>query len=141
MRFLKCYLANNAKNRFVNATEASRLPQGHWTCTSCGCTLTLHNVSQYQEAWFEHDRFSIDSRKLKACAYRDPEEKEEERIKKLREKVRASYVPPEPNTWYCVLCQNRYTGKKLCPACKDGIYSVVVEENGYVPEEEGHRNS
>nr|WP_262983461.1 zinc-ribbon domain-containing protein [Pectobacterium peruviense] len=30
MRFLKCYLANNAKNRFVNATEASRQPLGHW---------------------------------------------------------------------------------------------------------------
>ncbi|MCA6953701.1 zinc-ribbon domain-containing protein [Pectobacterium polaris] len=141
MRFLKCYLANNAKNRFVNATEANRLPQGHWTCTCCGCRLTLHNGSQHEEAWFEHDRFSIDSRKLKACAYRDPEEKEEERIKKLREQVFARYVLPKPKNWYCALCQKDYTGKKLCPTCKDGIYSVVVEENGYVPEEEGHRNS
>ncbi|RJL18736.1 putative zinc ribbon protein [Pectobacterium polaris] len=139
MRFLKCYLANNAKNRFVNATEASRQPLGHWTCTCCGCTLTLHNGSQYQEAWFEHDRFSIDSRKLKACAYRDPEEKEEERIKKLREQVFARYVLPKPKNWYCALCQKDYTGKKICPTCKDGIYSVVAREKGHESEEEGNQ--
>ncbi|MDE8740629.1 putative zinc ribbon protein [Pectobacterium polaris] len=139
MRFLKCYLANNAKNRFVNATEANRLPQGHWTCTSCGCRLTLHNGSQHEEAWFEHDRFSIDSRKLKACAYRDPEEKEEERIKKLREQVFARYVLPKPKNWYCALCQKDYTGKKLCPTCKDGIYSVVAREKGHESEEEGNQ--
>ncbi|WGL29528.1 putative zinc ribbon protein [Pectobacterium brasiliense] len=139
MRFLKCYLANNAKNRFVSSTEASRLPRGHWTCTSCGCTLILHKGSQHEEAWFEHDQSSINSRKLKKCAHWDPEEKEEERIKKLREQVFASYVLPKPKSWYCVLCKKDYTGKKLCPTCKDGIYSVVARKKGHESEEEDHQ--
>ncbi|GKV80665.1 hypothetical protein H0255_03795 [Pectobacterium versatile] len=139
MRFLKCYLASNAKNRFVSSTEASGLPQGHWTCTSCGCTLILHKGSQHERAWFEHDLLNISSKKLMACPYRDPEEKEEERIKKLREQVFASYVLPKPKSWYCALCKKDYTGKKLCPMCKDGIYSVVARKKGHESEEEGHQ--
>ncbi len=128
MRFLKCYLANNANNRFVNATEACRTPDDHWTCTRCGCTLTLHTGSQYEKAWFEHDKYSISMIKLRTCPYFDPEEKENEAIKKLRERVKPGVVPSPPKTWHCVWCQKTYTSNKICPSCKTGIYSITLDE-------------
>ncbi|MEL4870085.1 putative zinc ribbon protein [Pantoea agglomerans] len=43
MRILKCYLANNIRNPFVNANEAAETGDdaGYWTCASCGCKLIL----------------------------------------------------------------------------------------------------
>lgn len=43
MRILKCYLANNTRNQFVNAKEAAKAGDGagNWTCASCGCELLL----------------------------------------------------------------------------------------------------
>ena len=43
MRILKCYLANNTRNQFVNAKEADKAgyDEGYWTCASCGCKLIL----------------------------------------------------------------------------------------------------
>jgi hypothetical protein len=43
MRILKCYLANNIRNQFVDAKEAAKASDdaGYWTCASCGCQLIL----------------------------------------------------------------------------------------------------
>lgn len=43
MRILKCYLANNTRNQFVNAKEAAQASSNneYWACSSGGCELLL----------------------------------------------------------------------------------------------------
>lgn len=85
MRILKCYLANNAHNHFVNAKEACGVSGGYWTCASCGCELILHKGERGEASWFEHIQHSIAHQQLMKCAWVDSEEKEAARIKKLRQ--------------------------------------------------------
>lgn len=125
MRILKCYLANNAKNKFVNAKEATDETGGHWTCASCGCRLILHKENEKEGPWFEHIQHSISHHELMMCAWVDPLEKEAARIRKLRQVTYAIDTSSKPPThWHCVLCSEDYVGNKHCINCHSGIYSI-----------------
>ncbi|MEG1422175.1 MAG: putative zinc ribbon protein [Citrobacter sp.] len=125
MRILKCYLANNARNKFVNAKEATDETGGHWTCASCGCRLILHKEDEKEGPWFEHIQHSISHHELMMCAWVDPLEKEAARIRKLRQVTYAIDTSSKPPThWHCVLCSEDYVGNKHCINCHSGIYSI-----------------
>ncbi len=127
MRILKCYLANDTRNQFVNAKEAAKASDdaGHWTCASCGCELLLRIDEPGEAPWFEHIRHSIPHQRLMKCAWVDPEEKARAREKKLRQVVYSvdkNLRPPQK--WHCVLCDTAYQGNKYCRICKSGLYST-----------------
>lgn len=127
MRILKCYLANNTRNQFVNAKEADKAGDdaGYWTCASCGCKLILQKGGMGEPPWFEHIPHSISHQQLMKCAWVDPEEKARAREKKLRQVVRSvdRNIRP-PQEWYCVLCDIAYRGSKYCRNCKSGLCST-----------------
>lgn len=127
MRILKCYLANNTRNQFVNAKEAAEASSTneYWTCASCGCELLLRTGETGETPWFEHIRHSIPLQRIMKCAWVDPEEKARAREKKLRQvvcSVDRNIRPPQE--WYCVLCGTAYQGNKYCRTCKSGLYST-----------------
>lgn len=127
MRILKCYLANNIRNQFVNANEAAETGDdaGYWTCASCGCKLILQKGGIGEPPWFEHILHSVTHQQLMKCAWVDPEEKARAREKKLRQvvcSVDRSNRPPQE--WYCVLCDTAYQGNRYCRICKSRLYST-----------------
>ncbi|HHD2904003.1 putative zinc ribbon protein [Enterobacter kobei] len=127
MRILKCYLANNIRNQFVDAKEAAKASDdaGYWTCASCGCQLILQKGGMGELPWFEHILHSVSHQQLMKCAWVDPEEKARAREKKLRRVVYSvdRNVRP-PQEWHCVLCDTAYQGNKYCRTCNSGLYST-----------------
>ncbi|MFS9421683.1 putative zinc ribbon protein [Citrobacter sp. C411] len=127
MRILKCFLANNARNKYVIAREAAETSRTneHWTCASCGCELLLRTDEAGEAPWFEHILHSIPHQRLMKCAWVDPEEKARAREKKLRQVVYSvdKNVRP-PQEWHCVLCDTAYQGNKYCRTCKSGLYTT-----------------
>lgn len=136
MRILKCYLANNTRNQFVNAKEAAKAGDdaGYWMCASCGCQLILQKGGMGELPWFEHILHSISHQQLMKCAWVDPEEKARVREKKLRQVVYSvnKNVRP-PQEWHCVLCDTAYQGNKYCRTCNSGLYSTEPRFIGCLP--------
>ncbi|EAS5349616.1 hypothetical protein D8V81_04400 [Salmonella enterica] len=130
MRMLKCYLANNRDGHFVTAEEAMSAPGQIWSCASCGCRLVLHAGSAGDPAWFEHDQHTVSTSVLMQCAWLDPEVKAEARHRKLRSIIGGLDTPVTVLSWYCVWCENHYSGKKHCTSCGTGIYSIEDTDAG-----------
>ncbi|EDI1682091.1 hypothetical protein JJJ40_004620 [Salmonella enterica] len=130
MRMLKCYLANNRDGHFVTAEEAMNAPGQVWSCASCGCRLVLHAGSAGDTAWFEHDQRTVTTNVLMQCAWLDPEVKAEARHRKLRSIIGGLDTPVMVRSWYCVWCENHYSGKKHCTSCGTGIYSIEDTDAG-----------
>lgn len=110
MRILKCYLANNTRNQFVNAKEAAKASDdaGYWTCANCGSKLILQKGGMGEVPWFEHIPHSVSHQQLMKCAWVDPEEKARAREKKLRQVVYSvdRNIRP-PQEWYCAISHIR----------------------------------
>lgn len=139
MRILKCYLANNTRNQFVNAREAAEASSTneYWTCASCGCELLLRIGEPREAPWFEHILHSIPHQRLMKCAWVDPEEKARAREKKLRQVVcSVDKNVRSPQEWHCVLCDTAYKGNKYCRICKSGLYSTEPRFIGCLPKPE-----
>ncbi|ECY3795836.1 hypothetical protein AU652_14155 [Salmonella enterica subsp. enterica serovar Minnesota] len=124
MRMLKCHLANNREGHFVTADEAMGAPGQVWSCVSCGCRLVLHAGSSGDPAWFEHDQRSVALHILMSCAHLDPEVKVEARHRTLRSVISELDALVITRFWYCVWCGDHYKGRKYCPRCETGIYSI-----------------
>lgn len=73
MRILKCYLANNSRNQFVDAKEAAKTSDdaGYWTCASCGCELILQKGGMGELPRFDHIPHSVSHQQLMKCAWVD----------------------------------------------------------------------
>ncbi|MGX9240704.1 putative zinc ribbon protein [Pantoea dispersa] len=131
-RMMKCFLAHDNRYHVRAASKVVKSTRDKWYCMSCNCALIWHPETERETAWFEHDQLSIPAEKLKACAYLEPDIREEDRISKLKRAINW-LVPLESITeWYCVYCSTYYSGSKFCANCRDGIYSIEAA-NRIVP--------
>ncbi|MDD9341264.1 MAG: putative zinc ribbon protein [Providencia heimbachae] len=115
---IRLHIGLTSQLKPIGAQEAAEEPLKQYQCPHCQDKLVLNN--NHIEYWFVH----IDNVAEQKCLYCQAEFNQLRRDQALAQCWRwlAPLVPV--TQWYCVLCQQSYSGMKGCPCCQQGIYST-----------------
>ena len=117
---IRLYIANTPDLKPVGARKAASNPLIQYTCPHCRANLCF--MTDDEAGWFEHSDKSSEQH----CIYCLGDINQQMRDETLEKRCRW-LKPLVPITdWFCVLCQNEYSGPKYCPSCQDGIYSIAA---------------
>ncbi|HCR4061464.1 putative zinc ribbon protein [Proteus mirabilis] len=116
----RLYIANTPNLKPIGVRAAVSDPLVQYTCLHCGENLSL--ITDDETYWFEHSDKSSEKRCIHCLSFINQQIRNE-----MQEGIYRWLKPLVPITdWFCVLCQNEYSGSKYCPTCQDGIYSIAA---------------
>lgn len=128
MRIRKAFMALNAEGHVVRASDVASDSKSLFTCHHCDCPMRFHRASGGVQAWFEHDTPVLTQTQLQKCAYFDGLSITEQKQLELQRRLQKLRPVEVVRHWHCIECDHDYSGKKCCPKCGHGIYSVEAQD-------------
>lgn len=129
MRIRKALMALNEEGHIVSAAVVDPSVTEQYRCYHCDCPLRFHRAAGGQQAWFEHDTPVLTQKQLQKCAYFDGLSITEQKQLALQRRLQKLQPIEVVRHWHCIQCDEDYSGKKHCPKCGEGIYSMEAKGN------------
>lgn len=127
MRIRKALMALNEEGHIVSAAAVDPSVTEQYRCYHCDCPLRFHRAADGQQAWFEHDTPVLTQKQLQKCAYFDGLSITEQKQLALQRRLQKLQPIEVVRHWHCIQCDEDYSGKKRCPKCGEGIYSMEAK--------------
>lgn len=129
MRIRKALMALNEEGHVVSASDVASDSISLFTCHHCDCPMRFHRAAGGVQAWFEHDTPVLTQKQLQKCAYFDGLSITEQKQLALQHRLQKLQPVEVVRHWHCIQCDEDYSGKKHCPKCGEGIYSMEAKND------------